>query len=151
VMKLSQTELEEAIRAAGVHGCVECGKCVAICPMQDMYANFSIDMSPRGMIKKSLFARDILSDQNIWYCTECNACTDICPEGVSCRDLIRSLRIMALEQGLVESVRKCSSCGGAFVSLPVLNYVEHRLKEKALLALALCPSCRRETYFRRNV
>ena len=149
-MKLSQTELEEAIKATGVYGCVECGKCVAICPMQDMYAHFSIHMSPRGMIRKALFAPDLLSDRNIWYCTECNACTDICPEGVSCRDLIRSLRRMALEQGLVENVKKCSSCGGAFVSLPVMNYVEHRLKERTPLVLALCPSCRRETYFRRN-
>ena len=137
-------------KAAGVYGCVECGKCVAVCPMQEMYPGFSIEMSPRGMIKKSLFERGILSDENIWYCTQCNACTDTCPEGVSCRDLIKGLRAMALEKGLVKNVRTCRSCHTAYGSVPIFAYLSDRLKGRLSHYLELCPSCRRDLYLRRN-
>ena len=137
-------------RAAGIYSCVECGKCVAVCPMQDMYPGFSIEMSPRGMIKKALFERDLLKDANLWYCTQCNACTDICPEGVSCRDLIKALRDLAFEKGLVEQVRICRSCHAAYGTVPVFSYLSDRLKGRLSRYLELCPSCRRDLYLRRN-
>ncbi|MBN1105884.1 MAG: 4Fe-4S dicluster domain-containing protein [Deltaproteobacteria bacterium] len=135
---------------AGIYGCVECGRCVAVCPMQEMYPRFSFEMSPRGMIKKCVFDEGILTDENLWYCTECNACTDICPEGVSCRDLIKGLRAEALGMGILKNVRFCSSCRAPFVPVPVLDYVLRRLKERRLSTMDLCPSCRRELYLRRN-
>jgi heterodisulfide reductase subunit C len=138
------------LRNAGVYCCVECGKCVAVCPMQEMYPNFSIEMSPRGMIKKSLFVADMVLDENLWYCTECNACTDTCPEEVSCRELIRGLRNMAVKKGLVENAKTCCSCGAVYVPVPVLDYLHERLKKIRPNYMDLCPSCRRQIYLRRN-
>ena len=34
--------------------CVECGKCVASCPMAEFYDRFSFLFSARGIIKKAL-------------------------------------------------------------------------------------------------
>ncbi len=97
-MKQRHDKIEEAKKLSGAPGCVECGRCVAACPMAEMYVNFGIEMSPRGIIKKTLVGDNIVEDKNIWYCTECNSGTDACPQGVSCRDLIRKLREAAIEE-----------------------------------------------------
>ena len=145
--------LGEAMRSSCAYSCVECGRCVAVCPMAEMYTNFSIEMSPRGVIKKTLIGNDIISDDNIWYCTECNAGTDVCPQGVSCRDLIRGLREIAVRENAVEDLRYCTRCGKQFLPIPVKNFVIDRLKEEppnVLTILGLCPSCKREMYLLRN-
>ncbi len=144
------SQINDILRSAGVYGCVECGKCVAVCPMQEMYPDFSVEMSPRGILKKALLMSDIFLDENLWYCTECNACTDTCPEEVSCRDLIRGLRKIVLERGLARNVSTCRECGAAFVPVPAMEYIRRRLQENSLNFLDLCPSCRREAYLLRN-
>ena len=149
----SEDKFARAKKSSGAYGCVECGKCVAVCPMAEMYANFSIEMSPRGIIKKTLTGNDIILDKNIWYCTECNAGTDVCPQGVSCRDLIRELRKIAIEENAVEDIKYCNRCGKQFLPIPVKEFVFDRLKEEppnVLNILELCPSCRRELYMLRN-
>jgi heterodisulfide reductase subunit C len=148
--KQARIDMNAVMTAAGVYNCIECGKCVAVCPMQEMYPSFSIEMSPRGMIKKSLFVGNMVLDENLWYCTECNACTDTCPERVSCRDLIRGLRKMAVERGLVENAKTCRSCGAIYAPVPVLDYLHDKLKQMPANYLDLCPSCRRQIYLHRN-
>jgi len=146
-------KIAEAILSSGAGSCVECGRCVAVCPMAEMYSNFSIEMSPRGVIKKALTGNAIITDENIWYCTECNAGTDVCPQGVSCRDLIRALREIAIEEKMVEGLKQCSRCGRRFLPIPAKNFVFERLREEptnVLNTLELCPSCRREIYMLRN-
>ncbi len=152
-MANGKDRIAEAKRSSGAHSCVECGRCVAVCPMAEMYSNFSIEMSPRGVIKKTLTGNDIITDENIWYCTECNAGTDVCPQGVSCRDLIRDLREIAIKENAVENLKYCTRCGKQFLSIPVKDFVFEKLREEppnVLDVLELCPSCRREIYMLRN-
>ncbi|MEI8172052.1 MAG: 4Fe-4S dicluster domain-containing protein [Deltaproteobacteria bacterium] len=152
-MKTREDKIAEAKRLSGADGCVECGRCVAACPMAEMYANFSIEMSPRGIIKKTLIGDSVVDDQNIWYCTECNAGTDTCPQGVSCRDLIRKLREAAVSENLPENAKPCKCCGKTFVAIPVENFVYGRLKDEppnVFGMLDICPPCRREIYLQRN-
>ena len=152
-MKTRNDKIAEAKRLSGADGCVECGRCVAACPMAEMYANFSIEMSPRGIIKKTLIGDPVVEDQNIWYCTECNAGTDTCPQGVSCRDLIRKLREVAVSENLLENAKTCKCCGRMFVAIPVENFVYGRLKDEppnVFGMLDICPPCRREMYLQRN-
>ena len=153
-MKREDDRLTRVRKFSKAYACVECGRCVAVCPMAEMYADFSIEMSPRGIIQKAL--RDgggILTDENIWYCTECNAGTDVCPQGVSCRDLIRGLRELVLERHPAEQVFYCRDCGNPFLARPVERFVMGRLEQEPPNVRALlerCPACRRLTYARRN-
>ena len=152
-MKPRRDRIEEAKKLSGAPGCVECGRCVAACPMAEMYPEFGIQMSPRGIIKKTLVGDDVVGDRNIWYCTECNSGTDVCPQGVSCRDLIRQLREAAIEENVVENAKRCEACGRFFLALPVEGFVQGRLKSEpanVLKALEMCPACRREIYLLRN-
>jgi heterodisulfide reductase subunit C len=146
----AKDKIDVIISYSGAYRCVECGKCVAVCPMAEMYPGFSIHMSPRGVIKKVIMSHNILRDESIWYCTECNAGTDICPENVSCRDLIMGLRRLALARGLIKNVKTCPSCGGVYVPVPVLDYLHDKLKHMPARYLDLCPSCRRHIYLSRN-
>lgn len=152
-MTSRENKIAGAMRFSGADGCVECGRCVAACPMAEMYANFSIEMSPRGIIKKTLLGDPVIEDQNIWYCTECNAGTDTCPQGVSCRDLIRNLREAAISENLPENAKTCKCCGRKYVAVPVENFVYDRLKDEppnVFGMLDICPPCRREIYLQRN-
>ncbi|WP_319524729.1 4Fe-4S dicluster domain-containing protein [uncultured Desulfosarcina sp.] len=144
--------LEEVLTAAGACGCVECGKCVAVCPMVEMYADFGWEMSPRGMIRRALTddADALLQDPAIWYCTGCNAGTRVCPEGVSCRDLIQGLRQLAIEAGMASRIRNCVICGAPFASLPVDDFVRKRLNGKTGNYLETCSACRQRRYAQRN-
>jgi len=150
---MKEDALLEIKQHAGIYGCVECGRCVAVCPMADMYVNFSIAMSPRGIIKKALAGEDLIHDRNIWYCTECNAGTDVCPQGVSCRDLIRGLREMATAGDAMAEAKYCACCRKPFIAVPVEEFVFARLHNEpsnVFKILELCPSCRRELYLVRN-
>lgn len=152
-MNEKKDKVTAAKTLSGASNCVECGRCVAACPMAEMYTNFSIEMSPRGIIKKTLMGEPVLKDINIWYCTECNSGTDVCPQGVSCRDLIRSLRKVAIGEGFKENAKICTSCGRSFVAVPVENFVHSRLEGEpspVFHLLDICPPCRRELYLVRN-
>jgi heterodisulfide reductase subunit C len=150
---MNTDKLNDIKKSANIYGCVECGRCVAACPMADMYLNFSIEMSPRGVIKKALMGEDLTRDENIWYCTECNAGTDVCPQGVSCRDLIRGARQIAVEENAISNITYCASCHRPFMALPAEHFVHGRLKAEpanVIAVLNLCPACRRENYMMRN-
>jgi len=149
-MESVEDKVEVIAQASGAYRCVECGRCVAVCPMAEMYPNFSIEMSPRGFIKKVLMTKNILEDEHLWYCTECNAGTDVCPEEVSCRDLVKGLRGLAIATGAAKEARACRSCGELYVPTPVMDYVNERLGGASLRYLDLCPSCRRRRYLLRN-
>jgi len=143
-------DIHEIMKACGAYACVECGRCVAVCPMAEMYPDFSIEMSPRGIIKKALMSVNILEDEYIWYCTECNAGTDVCPAGVSDRDLIKGLRRLAIENGVVKDIRTCRSCGEQYFPVHVMEYISDKLAGEPREFLEMCPACRRKVYLMRN-
>jgi len=125
--------------------CVECGKCVSVCPMQDIFDRFIFDISPRGIIKKAALGLDILHDKAIWYCQECTACTETCPAGVEYASFIFSLREIAIDRGIVDSCSFCAQCGVYYLPTPTLENMKGVLDENHLSSeyLALCPRCRR--------
>ncbi|WP_155303709.1 4Fe-4S dicluster domain-containing protein [Desulfosarcina widdelii] len=143
-------KMEAILTASGARGCIECGKCVAVCPMGEMYPNFGWEMSPRGIIRRAVTQDDLYQEPVIWCCTGCNAGTEVCPEGVSCRDLIRGLRCLAIEMGIQQQTRNCTICGAPFVSGPVVAFVRERLGHHTRDYMDTCHLCRQRQYAQRN-
>jgi heterodisulfide reductase subunit C len=130
--------------------CVDCGKCTAVCPMAEMYPEFSQEMSPRGIIRQALLSDNILQNDCLWYCPGCHAGTRICPEGVSCRDLVAGLRKLAMEKYPESQALVCTRCGALVTTRPVLGYIHNHLGEKQNTISCLCPFCKRQVYMERN-
>lgn len=126
--------------------CVECGKCVASCPMADFYDRFSFLFSARGVIKKALLGLDILKDSNIWFCLECELCARLCPAGVKYTEFVEDIRQLAINEGITENSVICPRCGRYHQPLPTVERLKEIMTEMGLDGefTELCPQCRRD-------
>src|SRR5512137_848712 len=84
--------------------CFQCGTCTSDCPI----ARFSETYRPRQIIRMAqLGLKDrVLKSETLWLCAACFTCTDRCPQGVEVASVIRVLRNMAAEEGIVPQVFK---------------------------------------------
>ena len=130
----------------GLYYCVECGKCVAVCPMQDIFYRFDFEISPRGIIKKAALHSDILKDEALWFCLECSACTDACPAGVKYRDFMNDLRSLSIERGNIKNIYVCEICGRYYSPRAVLTHLKDRLHYGDSDYLSICPDCRENSF-----
>jgi heterodisulfide reductase subunit C len=126
--------------------CVECGKCVASCPMAEFYNRFSFLFSARGIIKKTLLGLDILNDANIWFCLECELCARLCPAGVKYAEFVEDIRQLAISEGITENSVICPRCGRYHQPLPTVERLKEIMTEMGLDSefTELCPQCRRD-------
>ncbi|MBW2277932.1 MAG: 4Fe-4S dicluster domain-containing protein, partial [Deltaproteobacteria bacterium] len=122
-MDALRAKIAELAEEHELHGCFECGKCNAICPLYDLFEDFDWKGSPRSIVEAGLDERDLTAGDAIWYCLQCDACTEGCPCGVEIRDFIADVRSLALEAGLDEHVRRCTSCGDPFAPLTTLEAI----------------------------
>jgi Fe-S oxidoreductase len=92
-----KASIMDAFKRTKSYYCLECGKCTSICPVTTHFQNFS----PRLLVKKALldFEDDLLKDENIWQCTTCNLCNEVCPSDVLMPEFIRSIRVEARNVG----------------------------------------------------
>jgi len=125
--------------------CVECGKCVASCPMAEFYGRFSFLFSARGVIKKALLGLDMLKDPNIWFCLECDLCAQLCPAGVKYAEFVEGVRQLAISEGITENSVVCPRCGRYYAPLPVLERLKEILARMGYAGefAELCQECRR--------
>jgi Fe-S oxidoreductase len=126
--------------------CVECGKCVASCPMAEFYDRFSFLFSARGIIKKALLGLDLLKDSNIWFCLECDTCAKLCPAGVKYAEFVEDIRQLAVKKGITKNAVVCPRCGRYYLPLPTVERLKETLAGKGLDGefTELCPQCRRD-------
>jgi len=77
--------------------CYSCGTCTAGCPVTDVDARYS----PRRIIRQVLLGQReaVLSNELLWYCETCYACSAYCPQNVKFGDVMRALREMAVAEG----------------------------------------------------
>jgi heterodisulfide reductase subunit C len=77
--------------------CFSCGTCTAGCPVTEVDARYS----PRKIIRQVLLGqrKAVLSNELLWYCETCYACSVYCPQGVKFGDVMRALREMAVAEG----------------------------------------------------
>ena len=77
--------------------CFSCGTCTAGCPVTEADARYS----PRRIIRQVLLGQRqaVLSNELLWYCETCYACSAYCPQNVKFGDVMRALREMAVAEG----------------------------------------------------
>jgi L-lactate utilization protein LutB len=135
----------DVIRLADQYGlflCVECGKCVAICPMGEIFDDFSYEASPRGIIEKALLDSEILEDNRLWFCLTCDLCSNLCPAGVHFRDFVQAVRVLTLEAGVMKYSTLCHRCGKYLWPRHTVEHLKKIVGEFEDEFLTLCPKCR---------
>ncbi|MFH1437646.1 MAG: 4Fe-4S dicluster domain-containing protein [Pseudomonadota bacterium] len=147
-----EEKLDALMQETGLHGCLECGKCTASCPMGELYASFTYAMSPRGIIEKARHDKSILYSAAIWHCLECDECTKACVSAVTYRVFMKKLRDLARGCGVIPSGIACRRCRKVFLPAQAMEYMEGKISglEEARDYLFLCPSCRTRVFARRN-
>jgi Fe-S oxidoreductase len=86
-------EILEEIKQAGGDAfrlCFQCGTCDAVCPW-----NTVRDFSIRKIIREAAFGLTEIESDDVWRCTTCGKCLDICPRGVDQIELGVALRRLA--------------------------------------------------------
>jgi len=81
--------------------CFACGKCSAVCPISEVNEEFN----PRKIIHMILLGmkEEVLSNEFIWLCATCDACSFRCPQEVRMADIMGVARRIAEEERYVPS------------------------------------------------
>ena len=140
------SSLEQLVNRYGLFLCVECGKCVAVCPMGEIFEDFSYEVSPRGVIERALLDMDVLEHVGVWFCLTCDLCTNLCPAGVRFRDFVEAVRWLVIEAGVTEYSSFCRECGTYLWPRHTVEYLKQALGEDAEELLILCPQCRQHGF-----
>ena len=116
--------------------CFQCGTCTSDCPV----ARFSETYRPRQIIRMAqLGLRDrVLNSDTLWLCAACFTCTDRCPQDVEVASVIRVLRNLAAEKGIVPQVFK-EEASSILESGYAYRIPELRLKKRETLGLPPLP------------
>lgn len=79
--------------------CFACGKCTAGCPVADIEPKYN----PRRIMRMIVLGMKdaALTDAFTELCSNCYMCQERCPQGVSVTQIIRILKLMAVERGLI--------------------------------------------------
>lgn len=144
---MSALTREDILKARGAFQCVECGKCVALCPMAETAAGFTRVKSPRGIVQQALRGEEEMP--GVDSCLQCRSCSQTCPAGVDVAGLIADLRKLRA----ASSMRHCSSCGAPMLPADAGSYLDGAVNagfESEIVYASLCPSCRRRAYIRNN-
>ena len=129
-------------KVAKMHGgeklmrCYQCGTCTSDCPV----ARFSETYRPRQIIRMAQLGLEdrVLKSDAIWLCAACFTCTDRCPQDVEVASVIRVLRNMAAEQGMMPQVFK-EEAASILESGYAYRIPELRLKKRETLGLPPLP------------
>ena len=113
-IKASEIDPKFKYEISKMHGgekllrCFQCGTCTSDCPV----ARFSDTYRPRQIIRMAQLGlkERVLNSDTLWLCAACFTCTDRCPQDVEVASVIRVLRNLAAEKGMVPFVFKEQAC-----------------------------------------
>ena len=116
--------------------CFQCGTCTSDCPV----ARYSDCYRPRTLIRMAQLGlkERVLKSETLWLCAACFICTDRCPQDVEVASVIRVLRNLAAERGMVPVVFK-DQAGSILESGYAYKIPELRAKKRETLGLPPLP------------
>ncbi|NHI90881.1 MAG: 4Fe-4S dicluster domain-containing protein [Candidatus Lokiarchaeota archaeon] len=86
--------------------CAKCNTCTKNCPIIEITG------------KENLFEVFFGNEENIWNCSSCFTCEEVCPENLSVRDQIfrirRSLELDDLQKGIKKYFKNLIETGNVF-------------------------------------
>ena len=88
-------EIADAIKASGgdaFKNCYQCGMCDTVCPW-----NRVRQFSMRKLVREATFGLTEIESEDIWRCTTCGKCPQVCPRGVKQIESGVALRRIATE------------------------------------------------------
>ncbi|MDX9813698.1 MAG: 2Fe-2S iron-sulfur cluster-binding protein [Sulfurimonas sp.] len=107
--------------------CILCASCFSICPVYELNPNF---LGPFALTRVWRYVSDVREDEakskidliqqdGIWDCTLCNACTTVCPQGISSKADIEKLRAKSAMFGYSDPSFSSFGFGSSFDGSPV--------------------------------
>ncbi len=87
------------LQLLALDACTNCGRCQEVCPAYEA----GRDLSPRVVVRdlgsdiqanevKDVFKKGVIRDTELWACTMCNACVEVCPVFIDQVDYIVDYR-----------------------------------------------------------
>jgi len=145
--------------------CWSCGTCAATC----LVRRFDAAFNPRVILRKAgLGLREqVLSSQEIWQCSACDACYPRCPKGIHISEVMKAIRSVAIRAGCLPpgpfaevDEGLCSGCavctracpygaierieqpaaGGDGAAARYVAHVDHNLCMHCGVCVAACPT-----------
>ena len=76
--------------------CLQCGQCIGACPN-----GFELELGPRRVVRLILSqdVEKLLACEDVWRCSECQACTEACPMEVDVAGMMGAVRRLQMEYG----------------------------------------------------
>ena len=141
-IKASEIDPKFKYEISKIHGgekllrCFQCGTCTSDCPV----ARFSDTYRPRQIIRMAQLGlkERVLNSDTLWLCAACFTCTDRCPQDVEVASVIRVLRNLAAEKGMVPLVFK-EQAYSILESGYAYKIPELRIKKREILGLPPLP------------
>jgi len=122
-------EVAELPDGENVKECFACGSCTGVCPVSQIIPEFDprkiLHMISLGLKKK------LLSSDLLWYCTGCSTCEFVCPQNVRFNDVVKALKILALQDGYVNE--------NTLSEMGKLAVVDEKRCVGCLTCVRLCP------------
>lgn len=84
--------------------CFQCGVCSSSCPLRLINPEYN----PRKIVKKAILGMkdQVLSSDFVWFCADCNACTERCPQGVNPSEVMKAIKNVAVKEGIIPTAIK---------------------------------------------
>nr|WP_048203565.1 fumarate reductase (CoM/CoB) subunit TfrB [Methanocaldococcus infernus] len=109
---LEEIEESEVEKTKELRACIDCLSCLSTCPARSS-SNFPGATVMRQLLRFSLDKRDeedrerIAFFENLYFCTTCSSCVEVCPMNIKLERAIEKLRELAFKKGyFLEEHRK---------------------------------------------
>jgi heterodisulfide reductase subunit C len=117
--------------------CYQCSRCTDNCPVSEVTDNlYDYEYDPRSLILNSFlsFTSSIFGAENsfnIWGCTMCDTCDEVCPQNIELTEIFTILKNMSIQRGEGPEyyTTQASSIYDTGKAIPMQSAIERRREQ----------------------